>query len=101
VDRKQMLHHLVTVMTDEDNPLRADLAAAYAGVAPETSRELVDLWMAALRENPSLIPEAVRQLDYEDFVTWFLSSLDTFALGYMLAVREALEAQVEAVRCVS
>ena len=99
--RTRVLRTTVAPAGDEDDSPRLDRAGADAGVEPPTSRELVELWMETIRENPGLIPDPVRELDDDGFCAWFLSSLDTFALGFTLDGREAIEARTSMEPCLA
>ena len=57
--------------------------------------------METVRANPGLIPDPVRELDDDQFCAWFLSSLDTFALGFPVDGSEAMEAQSSAAPCLA
>lgn len=96
-----MLHHLVTLMNDEDDPLRLQKAGAYSCVTLEIMGELTMLWTEVLAENAWLVPEPVRGAEEDDVCAWLLTSLDAFTLGYMLASREQVEAPLETARCMS
>jgi hypothetical protein len=97
----RMLRNSVTVVGDEDDSPRLDRAGAPAGSGAPTSRELVEVWMETVRANPGLIPDPVRELDDDQFCAWFLSSLDTFALGFSVVGREPAEVPLSMEPCLS
>jgi len=101
VANTRMRRNCVTLVGDEDDLRRPARAGAPAGVEGPTSRQLVELWMETVRANPGLIPDPVRELDDDRFCAWFLSSLDTFALGFPVGGHETTEAQPAAAPCLA
>ena len=57
MDRKEILQHLLKLVSQGEDPDSARLADDYAGVSPETRREVVGLWGNALLQNTWLIPD--------------------------------------------
>ena len=91
MDREQILEQLLKLVTETDAPDPLRPAGDYAGVSPETKREVVQLWGDALEHNTWLIPEKVLEFTFADFRSWVQLSAAHFALGYILASREHLE----------
>lgn len=93
MNRREILEHLLKLISQADSLDTPHLAGEYAGVPPETKRELTELWGDALLTNSWLVPEKVAEFDYQDFREWVRVSSSYFVLGYMLASREQGETE--------
>ena len=95
MDREQVLEELLKLVSEGDDPDPLRPACDYAGVSPETKRDVVKLWGDALEHNTWLIPDKVLEFSYPDFRSWVQLSAAHFTLGYTLARREHLENEAE------
>ena len=92
MNRQEILEQLLVLAGQAREAGSPDLKGHFAAMPAKTRQELVGLWAGALERNPWLIPTKVLELGYEDFCDWLLASADHFALGYMLASLEQLDA---------
>lgn len=93
MNRRETLEQLLKLISETGSLDSPHLAGAYAGVPPETKRELTELWGDALLIHSWLVPERVAEFDYQDFREWVRVSSSHFVLGYMLASREQAETE--------